>query len=208
MDITVYPGSPFPLGATWDGQGVNFAIYGENATAVELCLFNTKEDKTESTRIKIEERTNHVWHSRIPGLMPGQLYGYRMYGDFDPQNGHRFNPNKFLLDPYSKAISETLDWHDSMFGYEIGHPDADLSYYSSDSAPFMPRSVVINPNFDWEGDKFPLIPYHKTIIYETHVKGLTKLHPQIPENIRGTYSALAYPDVINYLKDLGITAVD
>jgi len=208
MDITVYPGSPFPLGATWDGGGVNFAIYAENATGVELCLFNSKEDKKESAKIKIEERTNHVWHIYMPGLVPGQLYGYRMNGPYEPQSGHRFNPNKFLIDPYAKAISGTIDWHDSLFGYEVGRPDADLSFSNSDSALFMPRSVVINPNFDWQGDKFPLIPYHKTIVYEVHVKGFTKLHQQVPENIRGTYSAIAHPVVINYLKDLGITAVE
>src|SRR6266498_3849918 len=122
MDFTVYPGSPFPLGASWDGKGVNFAIYAENATSAELCLFETKEDKRESAKIKIEERTHHVWHVYIPGLKPGQLYGYRMHGPYEPQNGHRFNPNKFLIDPYAKAISDTLTWDDSMFGYEIGHP--------------------------------------------------------------------------------------
>jgi len=208
MDITVYPGSPFPLGATWDGKGVNFAIYAENATGAELCLFETKEDKRESAKIKIEERTHHVWHVYIPGLKPGQLYGYRMHGPYEPQNGHRFNPNKFLIDPYAKAISGSLQWHDSLFGYELGHPDADLSFSNVDSAPFMPRSVVIDPTFNWKGDKFPLIPYHKTIIYEVHLKGFTKLHSQIPEKVRGTYSALAHPAVINYLKGLGITAVE
>ena len=202
------PGSPFPLGATWDGNGVNFAVYAENATAVELCLFNSEDDETESSRIKLEDRTYHVWHICIPGLLPGQLYGYRVYGPYEPYRGHRFNPNKFLLDPYAKAISATLKWHSSMFGYEIGHADVDLSYNSDDSGPFMPRSVVIDPNFDWEKDEAPKIPYHKTIIYETHVKGFTKLHSQIPENIRGTYSALAHPAVINYLKELGITAVE
>jgi isoamylase len=208
MDITVYPGSPFPLGADWDGQGVNFAIYAENATGVELCLFNTREEQNESAKIKIEERTHHVWHVYIPGLMPGQLYGYRVHGPYEPQNGHRFNPNKFLIDPYAKAISGTVQWHDSLFGYELGHPDADLSFSNEDSAPFMPRAVVIDPAFDWEGDKMPKIPYHKTILYEVHVKGFTKLHSQIPENIRGTYSALAHPTVINYLKELGVTAVE
>ena len=206
--MTVYPGSPFPLGATWNGNGVNFALYAENATGVELSLFNSPEEKAESIKIKIEERTHHVWHIYIPGLMPGQLYGYRVHGPYEPQYGHRFNPNKFLIDPYAKAISGTIKWHDSLFGYEVGHPDADLSFSTVDSAPFMPRSVVINPTFDWEEDKFPRIPYHKTIIYEVHVKGFTKLHSQIPENIRGTYSALAHPSVINYLKDLGITAVE
>lgn len=208
MDIIVYPGSPFPLGATWDGQGVNFAIYAENATGVELCLFNTKEEQEESTNIKIEERTHHVWHVYIPGLKPGQLYGYRVHGPYEPQYGYRFNPNKFLIDPYAKAISGSVQWHDSLFGYELGHPDADLSYSEVDNAPFMPRAVVIDPNFNWEEDRSPRIPYHKTIIYELHVKGFTKLHPQVPENIRGTYSALAHPATINYLKDLGITAIE
>ena len=208
MDIKFYSGSPFPLGANWDGQGVNFAFYAENATGVELCLFNSKDEPTESSRIKIEERTHHVWHIYILGLMPGQLYGYRVYGPYEPQNGHRFNSNKFLIDPYAKAISGTVQWHDSLFGYEVGNPDTDLSFSDTDSTPFMPRSVVIDPNFDWEGDKFPRIPYHKTIIYELHVKGFTKLHPGIPENLRGTYSAIAHPITIEYLKELGITAIE
>ena len=208
MDIRVYSGSPFPLGATWDGEGVNFALYAENATAVDLCLFNSKEEVNESVRVRVEERTHHVWHIYIPGLAPGQLYGYRVYGPYEPHSGHRFNPNKFLIDPYAKAISDTVQWHDSMFGYEIGNPNADLSFGSADSVPFMPRSVVIDPNFDWEGDKLPKIPYHKTIIYEAHVKGFTKLHPEIPENLRGTYSAIAHPVIIGYLKALGITAIE
>ncbi|TMI82279.1 MAG: glycogen debranching protein GlgX [Bacteroidetes bacterium] len=208
MSITVQPGSPFPLGATWDGRGVNFALYAENATAVELCLFDSKEQQNESERIKVDERTHHVWHIYIPGLKPGQLYGYRVYGRYEPEHGHRFNPNKFLIDPYAKAISDTVHWHDSLFGYEVGHPDADLTFSGQDSVPFMPRCVVIDPTFDWQEDKFPKIPYHKTIIYELHVKGFTKLHPHIPENIRGTYSSLAHPAVINYLRELGITAVE
>jgi Type II secretory pathway, pullulanase PulA and related glycosidases len=167
-----------------------------------------KMNQTESSRIKIEERTHHVWHIYILGLMPGQLYGYRVYGPYEPQNGHRFNPNKFLIDPYAKAISGTVQWHDSLFGYEVGNPDTDLSFSNTDNVSYMPRSVVIDPNFDWDGDKFPRIPYHKTIIYELHVKGFTKLHPGIPENLRGTYSAIAHPITIEYLKELGITAVE
>jgi isoamylase len=208
MDITVQPGSPFPLGATWDGRGVNFALYAENATGVELCLFDSKEQQNESTRIKVDERTHHVWHIYIPELKPGQQYGYRVYGRYEPGHGHRFNPNKFLIDPYAKAISDTVHWQDSLFGYEVGHTDADLSFSGQDSVPFMPRCVVIDPSFDWGEDKLPKIPYHKTIIYELHVKGFTKLHPGIPENIRGTYSSLAHPVIINYLKDLGINAVE
>src|SRR5215470_16448718 len=208
MDITVQPGSPFPLGATWDGRGVNFALYAENATGMELCLFETKEQQNESNRIKLDERTHHVWHIYIPGLKPGQLYGYRVYGRYEPEHGHRFNPNKFLIDPYAKAISDTVHWHDSLFGYEVGHADADLSFSEQDSVPFMPRCVVIDPTFDWGDDKAPKIPYHKSIIYELHVKGFTKLHAHIPENIRGTYSSLAHPVIISYLKDLGINAVE
>src|SRR6476660_3926684 len=122
-----YPGYPFPLGANWDGQGVNFALYSDNATAVELCLFDEDNNTTESARIRVKERTNHIWHVYIPGLAPGQLYGYRVYGPYDPQNGHRFNPNKLLIDPYAKAISGTINWNDALFGYEVGHPDQDLS---------------------------------------------------------------------------------
>ncbi|HEY0434368.1 MAG TPA: glycogen debranching protein GlgX, partial [Chitinophagaceae bacterium] len=208
MEFEIYPGSPFPLGATWDGKGVNFALYAENATAAELCLFNSKDDPHESARIRIEDRTHHVWHVCVPGLRPGQLYGYRIHGPYDPANGHRFNPNKFLIDPYAKAISGSVRWHDSLFGYEVGHPDADLSFSDTDSAPFMPRSVVIDPNFDWEGDRLPKIPYHRSIIYEMHVKGFTRLNPAIPEEIRGTYAGIAHPATIEYLTNLGITAVE
>ncbi|RYZ29194.1 MAG: glycogen debranching enzyme GlgX [Chitinophagaceae bacterium] len=208
MKITQYPGYPFPLGANWDGQGVNFALYSDNATAVELCLFDEDNNTTESARIRVKERTNHIWHVYIPGLAPGQLYGFRVYGPYEPQNGHRFNPNKLLIDPYAKAISGTIEWNDSLFGYELGHPDEDLSFNDEDSAPYIPKSVVIDPRFDWEGDKLPRIPYHRSVIYEAHVKGFTKLHPAIPEEIRGTYAAIGHPVTIQYLKELGITAIE
>ncbi|GAA4446760.1 glycogen debranching protein GlgX [Nibrella saemangeumensis] len=208
MNIEVYPGSPFPLGATWDGEGVNFALYADNAYGVDLCLFQTREDDTESVKIRISERSHHVWHVYVPGLEPGQLYGYRVYGPYEPGNGHRYNPNKLLIDPYAKAISGTIDWHDALFGYELGHPDEDLSFSGTDSAPYIPRSVVVDSAFDWDGDKPPKISYHKTIIYEAHVKGFTKLCPDIPEEIRGTYAALAHPVTISYLKELGITALE
>ncbi|MGV3585922.1 MAG: glycogen debranching protein GlgX [Adhaeribacter sp.] len=208
MNTVVYPGSPYPLGATWDVEGVNFAIYADNASGVDLCLFNSITDEVEAVKIRMRERSHHVWHVYVPDLMPGQLYGYRVYGPFDPENGHRFNPNKLLIDPYAKAISGTILWHDSLFGYQMGHPDEDLSFNDQDSAPFIPKSVVVDPNFDWEGDKPPKIPYYKSIIYETHVKGFTKLHPEIPEAIRGTYAGLAHPVTINYLKELGITAIE
>jgi isoamylase len=208
MSYQVYPGEAFPLGATWDGEGVNFALYAENATGVDLCLFDSASENATQTVIRVRERFNHVWHVYIPGIRPGQLYGYRVYGPYEPQNGHRFNPNKLLIDPYAKAISGTIQWHDALFGYEVGHPDADLSFSESDSAPYVPKSVVIDQNFDWEGDKSPKIPYHHSVIYETHVRGFTKLHPGIPEEIRGSYSAISHPETIKYLKSLGVTAVE
>jgi len=208
MDTQIYPGSPFPLGATWDGRGVNFSVYSENATSVELCLFNTIQDESESIRVRMAERTGHIWHIYLPGIKPGQLYGFRVNGPYDPANGHRFNVNKLLIDPNTKAIAGTIDWHDSLFGYEIGHPDEDLSMSTTDSAPFMPKCVVIDPSFDWEDDRPPRIPIHKSIIYEAHVKGFTKLHPDIPEEIKGTYAALAHPVTIAYLQELGITAIE
>jgi glycogen operon protein len=203
-----YPGSPFPLGATCDANGVNFALYAENATGVELCLFNDRNDKKESERIRLTERYHHVWHVYVPGIKTGQVYGYRVDGYYEPWNGLRFNPNKLLIDPYAKAVSRTVQWNDAVFGYEIGHPDEDLSFNRADSAPFIPKSIVVDSYFDWENDRNPKIPYEKSIIYELHVKGFTNLHPGIPENIRGTYAALAHPVCIQYLLELGITAVE
>lgn len=208
MNTIVYPGNSYPLGATWDGEGVNFSLYADNATGVDLCLFKTKEDKKEYLRIPLTERSHQIWHIYIPDIGPGQLYGYRVNGPYDPTNGHRFNHNKLLIDPYAKAIAGTIKWHKSLFGYEMGHKNADLSFSKTDSAPYIPKSVVIDPSFDWEGDKRPKYPYHKSIIYEAHVKGLTKLLPDIPEEIRGTYAALGHPVTIKYLKDLGITAIE
>jgi isoamylase len=208
MSIKIYPGKPYPLGASWDGKGVNFALYADNATGIELCLFNNKNDEKETDKIKLTERTHQIWHCYLPDVGPGQLYGYRAYGPYEPENGHRYNPNKLLIDPYAKAISGVIDWHDSLFGYELGHEDEDLSYSSTDSAPFVPKSVVVDPHFAWEEDQPPRTPYHKSIIYETHVKGFTQLHPDIPEEIRGTYAALGHPATIAYLKELGITAIE
>jgi isoamylase len=207
-NITVYPGNPYPLGATWDGEGVNFALYADNASGVELCLFATAQDEVESVKVKFVERSHHVWHAYFPDIRPGQLYGYRVSGNYDPQNGHRFNPSKLLIDPYAKAIAGTIDWDDSLFGYEVGSPDEDLSYSETDSAPFLPKCVVIASDFEWGNDKAPKIPYHKSIIYETHVKGFTQLHPEIPADIRGSYAALAHPVTIKYLTELGITAIE
>lgn len=208
MNIETYPGNPYPLGATYDGEGVNFALFADNATSVELCLFNALPDEVESVKIRMAERTHHVWHAYLPGIKPGQLYGYRVNGPNKPAEGHRFNPSKLLIDPYANAISGTIEWNDSLFGYEIGHPDEDLSYSEIDSAPFIPKSVVVDHKFDWEDDKPLKIPYHQSIIYETHVKGFTKLHPEIPETLRGTYAGLGHPLSVDYLKSLGVTAVE
>jgi len=208
MNPIVYTGHPYPLGATYNGNGVNFALFAENATAVELCLFDSPDDSTESLKIKMQERSHQVWHIFVPELKPGQLYGYRVHGPYEPSNGHRFNPNKLLIDPYAKAIAGIIEVHDSFFGYEIGHPDEDLSFSETNSAQFIAKSIVINSNFNWENDKSPNIPYHKSIIYELHVKGFTKLQTDIPEEIRGSYAAIGHPVTINYLKELGITAIE
>ncbi|MDN5289108.1 MAG: glycogen operon protein [Mucilaginibacter sp.] len=208
MKIVTYPGKPFPLGAVWDGNGVNFTLYSENATGVDLCLFNTANDEVESARVPITELSEQIWHIYIPGLKPGQLYGYRVYGPYEPENGHRFNPNKLLADPYAKAVAGTVKWDDSLFGYQVGNPEEDLSFSETDNAAFVPKSVVVDHNFDWGDDKSPNIAYYNSVIYEAHVKGLTKLHPEIPEEIRGTYAAIAHPVTIAYLKDLGITAIE
>ncbi|WP_026904947.1 glycogen debranching protein GlgX [Pedobacter glucosidilyticus] len=208
MNIKVYPGKPYPLGATWDGKGVNFTLYADHATGVDLCLFNTTKDETESVKIRIKERTHQIWHCYVPDLKPGQLYGFRVYGPYEPANGHRFNPHKLLIDPYAKAIAGTLQWHNALFAYQVGHEDEDFSFSEEDSAPYIPKAVVIDSHFDWEDDTSPNTPMHKSIIYETHVKGFTMQHPDIPEEIKGTYKALAHPATIAYLKDLGITAVE
>lgn len=201
-------GKPYPLGATWNGKGVNFAVHSENATGVELCLFTDDDAACEYARIALPERSQHIWHGYIENLQPGQLYGYRMHGEFKPEEGKRFNDNKLLLDPYAKEIAGRFRWDDSLFGYIVGHPAADLSFSKEDSAPYMVRSVVTDPHFDWEDDKAPDIPLEKTIIYEAHVKGLTKLKPDIPDALRGTYAGIAHPATIGYLKDLGITSLE
>jgi isoamylase len=208
MEMIKYPGNPFPLGATWDGEGVNFALYAENATRVELCLFNEPMGSDAYECIRMSERSSNVWHIYLPEAKPGLLYGYRVHGPYDPAAGHRFNPNKLLIDPYAKAVSGVINWHDSLFGYEIGNEAADLSFSETDSAPFIPKSVVVDQHFDWGNDKPPKIPFHQSIIYEAHVRGFTQLHPDIPENIRGTYEGLAHPVTIDYLKALGITAIE
>ncbi len=206
--MKVWPGQPYPLGATWDGAGVNFALFSENATAVELCLFDSAEAVSESRRIPLAERTDLVWHAYLPEARPGQLYGYRVHGPYEPQSGHRFNPHKLLIDPYAKSLASTIRWDDSVFGYTIGDERADLSFDERDSAPFVPRCVVVDPAFSWGDDARPHTPWHKTIIYELHVRGFTKLHPEVPEELRGTYAGLAHPSAVEYLRSLGVTAVE
>jgi isoamylase len=205
---SVLPGKIHPLGASWDGIGVNFALYSASAQKVELCLFDSPEAKTESQRIEMFEQTDMVWHCYLPDMQPGQLYGYRVHGPWEPAKGHRFNPNKIVLDPYAKAIGRRARWDDSMFSYRLGHPDADLSFDDRDNAAFAPLAAVVDSSFTWGDDRAPKVPWQKTIIYEAHPRGFTRLRPDIPENIRGTYAALGSAPVISYLTDLGVTAVE
>ncbi len=206
--MKVWPGKPYPLGATWDGEGVNFALFSENATAVELCLFDGAEPVSEYVRIRVEERTDQIWHVYVPGLWPGHHYGYRVHGPYEPQAGHRFNPNKLVLDPYAKSIAGLIEWSDAMFGYHIGDPKADLSFDPRDNAAFIPKCVVVDQAFTWGGDTQLKTPWEKTVIYEAHVKGLTARHPDVPDALRGTYAGLTTPAIIDYLQALGITAIE
>ena len=199
------PGHSYPLGATGDGAGVNFALFSETASGVDLCLF---DEQCRETRIPIREQTEHVWHIYLPEARPGIRYGYRVKGPWEPHQGHRFNPAKLLLDPYARAIEGEITWSDELFGYKVGDPLADLARDDLDSAPFMPKSVVIDTAFTWGADRALRIPWRETIIYEAHVKGLTMRHPDVPENLRGTYAGLASAPIIEYLKGLGITAIE
>lgn len=202
-----WPGKPYPLGATWDGSGVNFALFSEHAEKVELCLFDEKGHR-EVQRIVLPEQTDQVWHGYLPEARPGLLYGYRVYGPYKPEEGHRFNPNKLLLDPYAKDIHGMLRWSDAHFGYKIHSNRKDLSYNWSDNARGMLKCRVIDPAFTWGDDRSPQTPWHETVIYELHVKGFTRLHPLIPPRLRGTYAALASDPVIEHFHRLGITAIE
>ncbi|MCL6601146.1 MAG: hypothetical protein K6T81_20790 [Alicyclobacillus macrosporangiidus] len=205
--MKVWPGQPYPLGATWDGAGVNFALFSENATGVELCLFDGPNGHEEEVaRIWMPEQTDQVWHVYLPEVRPGQRYGYRVHGPYAPEEGHRFNPAKLLLDPYAKAIAGTVRWSDALFGYTLGHPEADLSRDGRDSADGLPKCVVVDPAFSWGNDVPPRTPWHKTLIYELHVKGFTARHPEVPTQLRGTYAGLTCPEVIDHFHSLGITA--
>jgi len=207
MPRSILPGKPYPQGATWDGTGVNFSLYSEKATAVELCLFEDL-DSNECEVVPVRESTGYVWHCYLPGIKLGQLYGYRVHGPSHPERGERFNSAKLLIDPYARAMAGSLNWDAGVFGYKLGDPAQDLSIDETDDAWGVPKCVVSTSHFDWENDRPPLTPLHDSIIYEVHVKGFTALHPEIPEELRGTYAGLAHPVAIEYLKKLGVTAVE
>ncbi len=206
QETRIWPGSPTPLGATWDGSGTNFALFSAHAERVELCLFEF-DGITESGRIELPEFTHEVWHGYLPDIRPGQLYGYRVYGPYAPEEGHRFNPNKLVLDPYAKALAGELVWDDALFGYTVGDEDEDLSFDTRDSAPFIPKCQVIDPAFTW-GRPVEAYPWHETIIYEMHTRGYTMMHPEVPDNLRGTFGGLATKPVTDYLGQLGVTAIE
>ncbi|HVR38956.1 MAG TPA: glycogen debranching protein GlgX [Thermoanaerobaculia bacterium] len=201
--MRIWPGHPYPLGATWDGVGTNFSVFSEVAQRVELCLFDASGAET---RVDLPEMTAFIWHGYLPNVGPGQCYGFRVHGPWEPERGHRCNPAKLLLDPYGKSFEGEVKWNEAVFPYHFN--DADNSKNELDSAPWVPKSVVINPYFDWRFDRNPRTPWHRTVIYEVHVKGFTQRHPRIPETIRGTYAGVAHPMSIRHLKHLGVTAVE
>ncbi len=206
--MRVWTGLPYPLGATWTGTGVNFAIYSENATGIDLCLFDEPEADRENVRIRFREKTDHVWHLFLPDAQPGQLYGYRVYGPYAPQEGHRFNASKVVIDPYARAIAGKVLWGPEMFAYPLGGPAEDLKRDYQDNVALMPKCVVVDPAFDWKDDQPLRIPLADSVIYEVHVAGFTKLWEIVPKEIRGSYSGICSPAAIDYLKRLGITAVE
>jgi isoamylase len=204
--MRVWPGTPYPLGATWDGVGVNFAIFSEHGTRVELCLFDSVDAEVESVTIPLPEHTDMVWHGYLPDVLPGQLYGYRVHGPYAPHMGYRFNPHKLVLDPYTKVVGRTVRWDESLFGFKYGHEDT--TFDERDSAAFAPLAAVIDTAFTWGDDRPLRTPWHETLIYELHVRGFTKLNPHIPEALRGTYLGLASEPAIRHLTGLGVTAVE
>ncbi|MGI8842924.1 MAG: glycogen debranching protein GlgX [Gemmatimonadaceae bacterium] len=208
MTTRVWPGQPYPLGASWDGQGVNFALFSQHGTAADLCLFDRGESGSEAERIRMPERTDQIFHCYLPDVRPGQLYGYRVHGPYDPSRGFRFNPAQLLIDPYAKAISGTIQWSDSLFAYKIGSPKQDLEINDQNSAAGIPKCVVVDPAFTWGDDRHPRVPWNRTIIYETHVKGMTVQHPDVPERLRGTYLGLSSEPMIDHFLSLGVTAVE
>src|ERR1700757_5250628 len=200
-------GLPFPRGASWDGQGVNFALFSANAAKVELCLFDGRGER-ELARVELPEHTDQIWHGYIPDIGPETVYGYRVHGPYEPDAGHRFNPNKLVLDPYAKAHVGALTWDPACFGYTLGADGDDLTFDTRDSARFMPKSRVIDPAFSWGRERPPSVPWDRTIIYETHVRGYTKLHPAVPEHLRGTFAGLGRKEVVDYIRTLGVTSVE
>jgi isoamylase len=203
----LWPGQPYPRGATWDGMGVNFALFSEHAERVELCIFDPS-GRNEVARLAFREQTDQVFHGYLPQARPGLLYGYRVYGPYRPADGHRFNGNKLLLDPYARNIVGAIRWHDSLFGYRIGHGQGDLSFDRRDSAPYLPRCKVVETAFTWGNDMPPNVPWHETVIYELHVAGFTRQHPDVPPALRGTYAGLACAPVVEYFKRLGVTTIE
>lgn len=205
--IEVYSGRAYPLGASYDGEGVNFSLFSAHAQKVELCLFD-KTGTQETLRVSITENEHSIWHTYVKGVEPGQIYGYRVYGPYKPLEGKRFNPNKLLLDPYAKKVTGELIWHKAIFGYDIDSPDKDLSFSELDSAPYVPKSVVVAGDFDWEDDELPETEFRSTVLYETHVKGFTRLHPKVKDCCRGKFSGLSSKSIINYFNWLGITSIE
>src|SRR5579883_1190027 len=203
----IWPGRPYPLGATWDGKGVNFALFSSHAEKVELCLFDTSGAR-EIDRVPLPEYTDEVWHGYLPDATPGTLYGYRVYGPYDPRRGHRFNPHKLLVDPYAKALVGTIRHSDAIFGYRLGAAREDLAFDRRDSARVMPKCQVVDPSYAWSQDTRPATTWADTIVYEAHVRGLTMQHPRLPPPLRGTLAGLAAQPVIDYLKNLGVTAIE
>ena len=200
-------GKSYPLGATYDGEGVNFALFSAHAQKVELCLFD-ESGSTELERYEIVEQDNNVWHIYLHGARPGLVYGWRVYGLYDPLKGYRFNPNKLLIDPYGKQLVGTLIWNRAIFAYDWDSPDQDLSFSELDSAPYVPKAVVVDDRYDWSKEKRPYYHMNESIIYETHLRGSTRLNPFLEDGKRGTFAAFGEKSTINYLKHLGITAVE
>ncbi|HET6762463.1 MAG TPA: hypothetical protein VFH27_02295, partial [Longimicrobiaceae bacterium] len=203
-----WPGEPYPLGATWDGTGTNFALYSELAWEVELCLYDRPDAVTPARSIRLRERSAHVWHGYVPGVGPGWFYGYRINGPYEPGRGKRCNPFKLLVDPYARALAGPVDLAAHPFAYPFDQPGEDWVLDDTDDAAGVPKGVVIDTRFDWRGDRPPRVPWHDTVIYEAHVKGLTRLHPEVPPEMQGTYAGAAHPAVIEHLKSLGVTALE